>query len=274
MYTKKQQKIYTIIFGDDTKAGKTFDIILLILILFSVIIVLLDSVSYIREQYLVLLYTLEWLFTLLFTAEYILRIYSSPRRRSYIFSFYGVIDLLAILPTYLSLFFIGTKYLVIIRILRLLRVFRILKLAHFYGASRTLAMSLKSSRYKIIVFLGSILSIVTVMGSLMYIIEGSENGFDSIPRSIYWAIVTLTTVGYGDIAPNTVLGQAVASLIMIMGYSIIAVPTGIITVEMSRRQDSLPDITCQDCGNTENDHDARYCKKCGERLHKKKVQND
>lgn len=150
--------------------------------------------------------------------------------------------------------------------MRLLRVFRILKLAHFYGASKTLVMSLKASRYKIIVFLGSILSIVTIMGSLMYIIEGPENGFDSIPRSIYWAIVTLTTVGYGDIAPHTVMGQAVASIIMIMGYSIIAVPTGIITVEMSRRQESLPGISCLECGNTENDPDARYCKKCGKRL--------
>lgn len=266
MYTKRQHKIYTIIFGDDTRAGKTFDIVLLLFILFSVIIVLLDSVSYIRKEYATLLYAIEWSFTLIFTAEYILRIYSSPSRKAYIFSFYGIIDLLAILPTYISLFFLGTKYLLIIRVLRLLRVFRILKLVRFYGASKTLAMSLKASRYKIIVFLGSILSIVTIMGSLMYIIEGPENGFDSIPRSIYWAIVTLTTVGYGDIVPSTVLGQALASIIMIMGYSIIAVPTGIITVEMSRRQYSGTLLVCTSCGNTDNESDASYCKKCGEKL--------
>jgi len=265
MYSQRKHNIYTVIFGDDTKAGKKFDIILLIFILLSVIIVMLDSVQKIREEYKILLYALEWFITLLFTAEYVLRIYSSPSKRSYLFSFYGIIDLLAILPTYLSLIFIGTKYLVIIRILRLLRIFRILKLAHFYGASKTLALSLKASRYKIIVFLGALLTIVSIMGSIMYIIEGPENGFDSIPRSIYWAIITLTTVGYGDIAPTTVLGQGLASIIMILGYSIIAVPTGIITVEMTKSHHTNEN-RCDACGNTENDDDARYCKKCGNEL--------
>ncbi|MCD4696356.1 MAG: ion transporter [Bacteroidales bacterium] len=258
-------RLHETIFEADTPSGRTFDIALFILIVLSVIVVLLDSVGSIHSRFGEILLIAEWFFTILFTAEYLLRIFASLHPSKYIFSFYGIIDLLAILPTYLSLVLAGTQFLLVIRMLRLLRVFRVLKLARYVTASRTLGFALRSSRHKIVVFLEVVLTLVVVMGSLMYLVEGEENGFTSIPRSIYWAIVTLTTVGYGDIAPQTVLGQALASVIMIIGYAIIAVPTGIISVEMAKAtQTNTQD--CRNCHCNDHDDDAVYCKKCGNKL--------
>lgn len=262
-----REKIFKIIFKVDTKPGKTFDILLLILIILSVIAVILDSVEVIRIKYGKTIFFAEWFFTILFTIEYVLRIISVKKIPKYIFSFYGIIDLLAVLPSYISLLFVGTQYLLVIRILRLLRVFRILKLDRYVGASGYLKSSLKASRHKIIVFFGFLFTIVVIMGSLMYLIEGPENGFTNIPKSIYWAIVTLTTVGYGDITPNTVLGQTLSSIIMILGYTIIAIPTGIISVEISRARDkSKKSKICKICNNNDIDMDAKYCKICGEKV--------
>ncbi len=257
--------LHDIIFEAETPAGKTFDIILLALIVLSVVAVLIDSVAPIHQRYGRILLISEWIFTILFTIEYFLRIYSTNSPRKYIFSFYGIIDMLAILPTYISLVVTGTQYLLVIRMLRLLRVFRVLKLARYVGASDVLGVAMKNSRHKIVVFLEVVVTLVVIMGSLMYLIEGPENGFTSIPVSIYWAIVTLTTVGYGDIAPQTFLGQTLASLIMITGYAIIAVPTGIISVEMARASRKNTQV-CQNCGYSNHDDDARYCKICGEPL--------
>ncbi|MCB2208889.1 MAG: ion transporter [Bacteroidetes bacterium] len=265
---KFRTKLGDIIFESDTTAGKTFDVILLIAILLSVVIVLLDSVASYHERLGKFFYILEWAFTIIFTIEYFLRLYTAHKPFKYIFSFYGIIDLLAILPSYLSVFLVGSHYLVVIRILRLLRVFRVLKLARFVGAADTLQTALRNSRAKIIVFLEVVLTIVVIVGSMMYLIEGPENGFNSIPKSIYWAIVTLTTVGYGDIAPNTPVGQILASFLMITGYAIIAVPTGIITTEMSRisTKKEASYKTCADCMTGQQDADAVYCKKCGKML--------
>ena len=261
--------INEVIFGTETKSGKLFDIILMIAIILSILVVMLDSVASIHDAYGYELLVAEWIFTILFTIEYILRIVSAHSKIRYIFSFYGIIDLLAILPTYMSLFLLGYQYLLVIRILRLLRVFRILKLYRFIGASRHLVDSLKASRHKIAVFLSAVMAIVVVMGSVMYLIEGPEHGFRSIPESIYWAIITLTTVGYGDITPITPLGKTLAAMIMILGYSIIAVPTGIITAELSwknAQRDHHKDCGCGDCGCVDHEEDANYCKKCGKRL--------
>lgn len=260
-------RLHEIIFEADTPLGKTFDVTLLIMIVLSVIAVLLDSVNFIHDRYGDILYLAEWFFTILFTLEYILRIYTSTRPSKYIFSFYGIIDLLAIIPTYLSLIFTGTQFLLVIRMLRLLRVFRVLKLARYVGASKTLGVALRNSRHKIVVFLEVVLTMVVITGSLMYLIEGEENGFTSIPRSIYWAVVTLTTVGYGDIAPHTVLGQTLASIIMIIGYAIIAVPTGIISVEMARATQTNTQV-CKNCLCDQHDDNAKFCKKCGDALNK------
>ena len=260
-----KRKVYKVIFGTDTPAGTLFDQVLLISIALSVIIVFLDSVGPLHDKYGDVLYIAEWFFTILFTLEYFLRIITSKRPFSYIFSFYGIIDLLSVIPTYLSLFITGGQYLIVIRILRLLRIFRILKLNRYMGASSYLWSSIINSRFKIGVFLWFILTIIIIMGAVMYIIEGPENGFTSIPESIYWAIVTLTTVGYGDISPHTTAGKFIASIIMIIGYSIIAVPTGIISAEMSRfRMQGMKD--CARCGEGNNAEDARYCKRCGEKL--------
>jgi voltage-gated potassium channel len=265
--SKLRSRLYQIIFEADTPEGKAFDIVLLIAIIISVVVVLMDSVVSLDEKYGDLFYTIEWILTFLFTLEYILRIYSARNPVKYIFSFYGVIDLLAILPSYLSLVLVGSHYLVVIRILRLLRVFRVLKLARFIGAANNLRTALRNSRAKIIVFMEVVLTIVVIMGSIMYLVEGPENGFTNIPRSIYWAIVTITTVGYGDIAPQTPFGQILASLLMITGYAIIAVPTGIISHEMSKVSKSKKETkVCSRCGNVINDEDAHYCKVCGERL--------
>jgi len=261
-----RRRLHEVIFEAETPTGKTFDVILLIMIVLSVITVLLDSVGSIHNRYGDFLLMAEWFFTILFSIEYLLRIISAQKASKYIFSFYGIIDLLAILPTYLSLIIVGSQYFMVIRMLRLLRVFRVLKLARYVGASKTLAIALRNSRHKIIVFLEVVLTMVVVMGSLMYLVEGEEHGFSSIPRSIYWAIVTLTTVGYGDIAPQTVLGQTLASFIMIIGYAIIAVPTGIISVEMSKAV-QINTKVCQNCQCSDHDDNAKFCKGCGGEIH-------
>ncbi len=229
-----KEKLYHIIFESDTPAGKAFDVGLLVAIVLSILTVTLESVSWIVDDYGTWIKASEWFFTALFTVEYALRIYCAPHRGRYIRSFYGLIDFISILPTYLSLFVAGTQYAMIIRSLRLLRVFRVLKLTHFLGEAEVLRNAMKESAAKIIVFIGVVITLVFIVGSLMYLIEGPENGFTSIPTSVYWAVVTLTTVGYGDIAPQTVAGQTLATIVMIMGYGIIAVPTGIVSVEMSK----------------------------------------
>jgi len=264
----RKKQLHDIIFNTHTKSGKFFDIALMITIILSIIVVMLDSISKVHNDYGNLLFIAEWVFTILFTIEYVLRIFTTNHKIKYIFSFYGIIDLLAILPTYISLFLAGYQYLIIIRVLRLLRIFRILKLYRFIGASSHLVASLKSSRHKIAVFLSAVMAIVVVMGAAMYLIEGPEHGFRSIPESIYWAIITLTTVGYGDITPITPLGKTLAAMVMILGYSIIAVPTGIITSELSRKKkaEQDPEQCCDECGCEDHDKDAAYCKVCGKEL--------
>jgi voltage-gated potassium channel len=260
-------RVFEVIFGHETKAGKTFDVLLIVAILASVGVVMLDSVASAAASHHLAYLRAEWVFTLLFTVEYVLRILSVKRPLGYALSFFGVIDLLAVLPTYLSLLMPGGQYLIVIRILRVLRVFRVLKLARYVGEARTLGLALRASRYKIIVFLFTVLTIVVVVGSLMFLIEGPESGFTSIPRGVYWAIVTLTTVGYGDIAPGTPLGQAVAALVMIMGYGIIAVPTGIVTVELAHQAQKTPSLLrCGKCGQDDHENDASFCKSCGSTL--------
>lgn len=259
--------IYEIIFEAETRSGKLFDVILLLVIVASVAAVLMESVAYFRDQYGSMLYTIEWLFTILFSIEYILRLISVRNPSRYALSFFGLIDLLATIPTYLSLFLVGAQSLLVIRIFRLLRVFRIFKLTRYLGEASTLLRAMRASRPKITVFLGVVLAIVTTMGSLMYLIEGPPNGFTSIPRSIYWAIVTITTVGYGDIAPRTVFGQFLASFLMILGYAIIAVPTGIVTVELAQAL-NLPTVLspCKVCGTRHHLTDARFCRSCGAQI--------
>ncbi len=262
-----KDELHEIIFEADTPAGKAFDVVLLVAIILSVIAVMAESVESVNNKYGNLLGKIEWVFTILFTLEYITRIVITKHSRNYIFSFYGIIDLLSIIPTYLSLIFVGGQSLLVIRTIRLLRVFRIFKLARFIGEGRHLAMAMKASRPKIIVFLGAVMAMVIIMGTAMYLIEGGKGGFTSIPSSIYWAIVTLTTVGYGDIAPTTPLGQILASVVMIMGYGIIAVPTGILTVELSKASKTHTNTQmCQECGNEIHDDDAKFCKMCGEDL--------
>lgn len=263
-----RKKLHEIIFEADTLAGKTFDIILLIAILFSVVVVILNSEPSLNNKYGTWFYYSEWVLTILFTIEYFLRIYTVDKPFRYMFSFFGIIDLIAIIPTYLTLFLTGTHILVIIRVLRMLRVFRVLKLARYVKAADTLTNALKNSRAKIIVFLEAVIAIVIIVGSLMYIVEGPENGFTSILVSIYWAIVTITTVGYGDIAPQTVFGQTIAASLMIVGYAIIAVPTGIITAEVNSANKKAHSNTqvCQNCLFEQHDDDALYCKKCGAKL--------
>ncbi len=269
-----RRRLFEIIFEDDTQAGKGFDVLLLIAIVLSVLAVLLESVATLRESYGGLLYAVEWFFTILFSIEYLLRLFSVRHPHRYAFSFFGVIDLLATIPTYLSLFLVGAQSLLVIRVFRLLRVFRVFKLTRYLSEASVLLIALRASRQKITVFLGTVLALVFTMGSLMYLIEGSESGFTSIPRGIYWAIVTLTTVGYGDIAPQTVLGQALASIVMIMGYGIIAVPTGIVTVEMARAA-NLPMMTapCHHCGTAQHLADARFCRICGSSLNDGETQD-
>ena len=257
-----KRQLYIIIFESDTPAGKAFDVALLFAIGLSVTVVMLESVKPIQAQYGTLLRTLEWTFTILFTIEYIVRLLCVRRAWQYAWSFYGIIDLVAILPSFINLF-TSANYVMVIRVLRLLRVFRVLKLAHFLQESDTLITALRASRRKIMVFIFTVLAVVLVMGTLMYLIEGEANGFTSIPISVYWAIVTLTTVGYGDITPHTTLGRMVANLIMIMGYGIIAVPTGIFSMELRRASKATDAHVCPNCETVEADALARFCRRCG-----------
>jgi voltage-gated potassium channel len=261
-----RSRLYKVIFEAETVNGKIFDVILLGMIAFSVAVVMLESVKSVRDDYGTLLLGVEWGLTVVFTIEYILRLISVRRPLRYAKSFFGIIDLLAIIPTYASLLLPGVQYLLAIRILRLLRVFRILKLAEFVGEARIITSALRASAKKISVFLLAVLILVTIIGSIMYVIEGESHGFSDIPTSIYWAIVTLTTVGYGDLSPQTSLGKAFASLVMIMGYAIIAVPTGIVTVELSRSHKNISTQVCPECHTQDHDADAIFCKYCARRL--------
>ncbi len=265
MSTLKEQ-IKIIIFGTDTKMGKLFDVVLIITIILSIITVLLDSVVEYNQQYGHIFNIAEWTFTIMFTVEYILRIYSIRRSFSYIFSFFGVIDFLAIIPSYLSLFLSGTEVFAVIRVLRVLRIFRVLKLVQFMGEADLLMKAMIASRRKIFIWLFFVMNIVIVLGSVIYLVEGGKAGFDSIPRSIYWAIVTLTTVGYGDVVPQTSLGQAIAAFIMILGYSIIAVPTGIVTSEIIFAPKSTKEQRCVVCGKEGLNEDAKFCSNCASKL--------
>lgn len=261
-----QKKLHQIIFGYDTFAGKLFDVILLIVIVLSVLAVMLESVTTIAVDYGRQLRTIEWIFTILFALEYIGRFISSPKKWKYVFSFMGIIDLLAILPTFISIFIAGAQTLLIIRFVRLVRVFRILKLSRYMRGANMLRQALYDSRHKIIVFFGTVIIIVVVVGTMMYLIEHGQNGFSSIPRSIYWAIVTITTVGYGDIAPTTVLGQTIASFLMIIGYAIIAVPTGIVTSQMMHFNQKSEKKNCPKCHASPATEDSTFCHQCGAEL--------
>ena len=267
-FDHKRKRIYTVIFEAETAIGKGFDMLLLILILTSVAVVMLESVPYIREAYGDWLTTAEWFITILFTVEYALRLVAVRHAWNYARSFMGIIDLLSILPTYLSLMFVGPQYLVTFRAIRLVRVFRVLKLTRYLGEAEVLQQAMLASRFKITVFMVTVLSAVTIIGTLMYIVESADSGFTSIPRSIYWAIVTLTTVGYGDIAPQTPLGQFLASLVMVLGYGILAVPTGIVTAELSNasRTANLPTKVCPHCMTEGHLPEARYCYHCGRQI--------
>jgi voltage-gated potassium channel len=262
-----RERIRVIIFEADTPAGKAFDVSLLVAIVASVAAVMLDSVASIRAVYGTELDYAEWFFTILFTAEYLLRLTCVPVPGRYARSFFGVVDLLAILPAYVSLMVPGVEHLLVIRGLRLLRTFRVFKLGRFLGEASILRKALEDSRHKIIVFLGTIAILVTLLGTAMYLIEGEENGFTSIPTSVYWAIVTMTTVGYGDIAPETVPGKALASVVMILGYAIIAVPTGIVTAEIvesaAAARRNVTTRCCPSCTAEGHDSDATFCKHCG-----------
>jgi voltage-gated potassium channel len=259
--------MHDIIFRHERPEERAFDVASIAAILLSVIAVLLDSVPHVSARHGSALRATEWGFTALFTIEYALRVWAARERWAYVRSFYGIVDLLAILPSYVSLLFPAGRFLVVLRILRVMRIFRVLKLAQYVGAASVLGSALRASRHKITVFLLTVLTSVVVVGSLMYLIEGPEAGFTSIPLSIYWAIVTLTTVGYGDIAPQTPLGQLVAAALMILGYGIIAVPTGIVTLELDRAaRASASPARCPSCGARGHDADAAYCRRCGARL--------
>ncbi len=275
-----KRKLYIIIFEADTPAGKAFDIALLLLILVSIAAVMLESVKTIGSRYGDLLENIELLVTVLFTVEYVLRIWISPSKKQYIFSFFGIIDLLAVLPFYIGLVVSSPRALIMVRTLRLLRVFKVLSLSKYQTESLRIIKALKASSARIFAFLYAVLIIITILGTVMYLIEGNENGFDSIPKAIYWAIVTVTTVGYGDIVPQTTAGKFIASVLMIIGYSIIAVPTGLVTVELQKSQsrasaaksqtkksqESKDIKRCPSCGYTEYDPTALYCKYCGTKL--------
>ncbi|MEL7121616.1 MAG: ion transporter [Bacteroidota bacterium] len=265
---RTKEKIHEIIFEADTLAGKVFDIGLLIAIIASILVVILESVNSINEQYNNLFNILEWAFTIIFTIEYILRLYCVYRPLKYARSFYGIIDLISIMPAYLSVFFAGSQYFIIIRGLRLMRIFRILKLGHFTNEGRMLIRAMESSRVKITIFLIFIAVLVTIIGAIMYLVEGGQNDdFTSIPKSIYWAIVTLTTVGYGDITPQTNIGQFFSALVMIIGYAVLAVPTGIVSAEIINEASKKTNTqSCRFCGSEEHDNDAIHCKYCGEKL--------
>ena len=257
-------KLNKIIFGVDSPSGRAFDVALILVILSSVVAVSLESVAGIRLRYSFELRFLEWVFTALFTVEYVLRLVCAAKPLRYARSFFGVVDLLATIPTYLSLIIPGAQFLLVIRLLRILRVFRVLKLAKYISEGDTLIRALHASRRKIALFLFVVSTLVVILGSLMYLVEGDANGFTSIPRGIYWAVVTLTTVGYGDISPQTSLGQFLASIVMIVGYGIIAVPTGIVTAEIV--QGGRNSLTCPSCGKRDHSADALFCRHCGGRV--------
>lgn len=260
-----KQKLHEVIYEADTREGKLFDVILLIAIIASIILVMLESVDSFDEKYHDFLNISEWIITILFSIEYILRIISIRKPFKYIWSFYGIIDLLSTIPKYLSFILVGSHSLVALRALRLLRVFRILKLGRYIGASNRLLVALKDSRAKIAVFLFFVIILCVILGTVMYMVEGADNGFTSIPRSVYWAIVTLTTVGYGDIAPHTPLGQFIASIIMILGYGIIAIPTGIVTSEMTKQslEEDTNTQSCPNCLKDNHKEKATFCYDCG-----------
>lgn len=260
-------RLYHTIFEHDTPGAKLFDIALILAILASVLVTMLDSVQPLREQHGTLFLALEWSFTIVFTIEYLVRLAIVDRPGRYARSFFGVIDLLAVLPTYLALIFAGTQYLLVIRILRILRIFRVLKLVRYIDEASILSDALSNSWRKILVFLAAILALVTVFGAVMYLIEGPENGFDNIPVSMYWAVVTVATVGFGDIAPVTALGRSVASVLMLIGYGIIAVPTGIYTAELAGSMNRhFRGRRCEACGQAGHEADARFCRACGAKL--------
>jgi len=260
-----KELLYEVIFGTETPAGKRFDIVLIYAILLSVFALMLESVAAIDNKYHRYLVLAEWTFTILFTIEYLVRIYITPTRLKYITSFYGVIDLLAVLPSYIGLIIPGANYLLVVRLIRVLRVFRILKLIRYLAEANMLLRSIGQAKRKIFIFFSSVLVLSTVFGALMFIVEGPQNGFSSIPKSIYWTIVTITTVGYGDITPQTAIGQVIASMAMLTGYSIIAVPTGIFTAELTQEILRERQTTrCGSCTRQGHDSDARYCKYCGQ----------
>lgn len=265
--TFNRETVRLVIFEANTPSGRAFDVALILCILISVLAVLLDSVSEIHERYGDLLYKVEWAFTILFTIEYGLRLWCIENTARYARSFYGVSDLLGIVPTYLSLVIADTQYLLVVRILRVLRVFRVLRMVRYVGEAQVLTDALKASQRKITVFISTVLALVVVFGSFMYLIEGPESGFTSIPKSIYWAVITLTTVGYGDLTPVTPLGQAFATIVMILGYGIIAVPTGIVTMELTEaHRRSANTRTCPMCSVEGHIREATYCWRCGEHL--------
>jgi voltage-gated potassium channel len=264
LHESLKSQLYHIIFESDTPKGKAYDVLLIISIIVSSILIMMESVVSLQLKYGALLYVMEWFFVILFTLEYILRIYIVKRKRKYITSFFGLVDLMSILPAYVSLLLPAARFLMIIRVLRLLRLFRVLKMVRYVEESGTLIQALRASKPKITVFMFTILFIVTIVGAMMYIIEGPENGFDNIPESMYWAVVTVTTVGYGDISPQTSFGKLISSLLMIVAYGIIAVPTGIITHELSiASRKSVKMATCPHCFSEDHAVDAVYCNKCG-----------
>jgi voltage-gated potassium channel len=268
-------KIREIIFGTSTPAGKAFDVVLIVAIIASVIAIMLDSVEGVSQRYHHLLLQIEWFFTIVFTIEYFLRIYSSPHPTRYMRSFFGIIDLLAILPTYLSLFAPSLNYLMVIRMLRVLRIFRILKLMRYLNEVSVLLRAIRSSSRKIFVFFVMVFTVTCIFGTIMYLIEGPQHGFTSIPKSIYWAIVTITTVGYGDIAPQTILGQGLAAMVMMTGYAIIAVPTGIISAEIYRDMKAQRDFReCLSCRRSGHEQDADFCRFCGFELEQTRLEED
>jgi len=267
MVTKQdKENLWHIIFETDTRIGKLFDITLIVLILVSILVVILESVNSLQDNFGLIFKYLEWFITIVFTIEYIVRLWIVRHPIKFVFSFFGIIDFLAFLPSYLGLVITGTQGLMVIRALRLLRIFRVLKLNRYINESNYLIQALKASRYKISIFLYAVLMIIIIVGAIMYLVEGEQNGFDSIPRSMYWVIVTITTVGFGDIVPHTTMGQFIASFIMILGYAIIAVPTGIVSAEISRSRPAKTKqttIVCQECLKEGHEEDSSFCRHCG-----------
>ena len=258
-----RRRLHEIVFESETPAGHAFDVALLVAILLSIVAVILESLPEVRQEYGRSLRAVEWIFTVLFTVEYVVRLICVTRPARYAVSFFGIVDLLAVLPSYLTLVFPGSPSFVVLRGIRLLRIFRILKLARFLEDATLLVRALKASQRKISVFFGSLVTIVLIVGTLMYLIEGEEHGFTSIPQGMYWAVVTMTTVGYGDVVPRTVLGRILATLVMILGYAIIAVPTGIVSVEIAQAGRPISVQACPGCGRQGHDSDASHCKYCG-----------